>query len=100
MPTSISKPIPENDPQQSAPPLLVSQMLRGLPKPLQQRAYCFQRALHGRCLGMQGGDRQSPWLVCRAIPCHNNGRLVVASVCRLGIARRVYSDYCRAALET
>jgi hypothetical protein len=34
-----------------------------------------------------------PGLVCRAIPCHNNGRLVVASVCRLGIARRVYSDH-------
>ena len=68
MPTSISKPIPENDPQQSAPPLLVSQMFRGLPKPLQQRAYCFQRALHGRCLGMQGGDRQSRLIAVAGLP--------------------------------
>jgi hypothetical protein len=68
VPTSISKPIPENEPQQSAPPLLVRQMLRVLPKPLQQRAYGFQRALHGRRSGMQGGDRQSRRIAVAGLP--------------------------------
>src|SRR4051812_14411543 len=82
----ISEPVPKNEAKDRRPALGGSELLRNLPDSLARRT-----AGACACILVIVNVVWLPCVVCRAMPFSNSGRLVIASVCRWGIASRVNS---------